>query len=94
MRKNHFYIVVDFNIKLLITETIANFIKCITSFYFKPQITRPTRLSIEGNYSSMIDNNFINSNNESISVTICYDISGYLPIYYCANDNNNNILKN
>ena len=54
---------------------------------------------LEGNYTSSIDNIFSNTNNESYSGTISYDISDHLPIYYCAynnsnNNNNDNIFNN
>ena len=70
---------------------------------FKPHISTPIRLNNEGNYASLIDNIFSNTNNESFSGTISYDISDHLPIYYCVynnsnnnnnNNNNNNIFNN
>ena len=99
MNKNPYYIVGDFNINLLISETSANFLNLISSYCFEPHISTPTRLNNEGNYSSLIDNIVSNTNNESFSSTICYDISDHLPIYYCAYNssnynNNHNIFNN
>ena len=99
MNKNPCYIVSDFNINLLHTETSANFFDVMLSYCYKPHISTPTRLNNEGNYTSLIDNIFSNTNNESYSSTISYDISDHLPIYYCAynnsnNNNNNNIFNN
>ena len=99
MNKNPCYIVGDFNINLLNSETSANFINLISYYCFRPHISTPTRLNNEANYTSLIDNIFSNTNNESYSGTICYDISDHLPIYYCAynnsnNNNNNNIFSN
>ena len=96
---NPCYIVVDFNINLLNSETSANFLDLMSSYCFKPHISTPTRLNNEGNYTSSIDNIFSNTNNESYSGTISYDISDHLPIYYCAynnsnNNNNDNIFNN
>ena len=56
------------------------------------------QLNNEGNYTSLINNIFSNTNDESFSSTISYDISDHLPIYHCAyndsNDNNNNNIFN
>ena len=90
MNQKPCYIVGDFNIKLLNTETSANFLDLRSSYCFKPHISTPTRLNNEGNYASLIDNIVSNTNNESFSGTICYDISDHLPIYYCAYNNSNN----
>ena len=96
INKNPCYIFGDFNINLLNSETSANFLDPMSSYCFKPHISTPTRLNNEGNYTSSIDNIFSNTNNESYSGTISYDISDHLPIYYCAynNSNNNNIFNN
>ena len=99
MNKNPCYIVGDFNINLLNSENSANFLDLMSSYCFKPRISTPTRLNNEGNYTSSIDNIFSNTNNESYSGTISYDISDHLPIYYCAynnsnNNNNDNIFNN
>ena len=95
MNKNPCYIVGDFKINLLNSETSANFLDLMSSYCFKPHISTPTRLNNEGNYTSLIDNVFSNTNNESFSGTICYDISDHLPIYYCAynNSKDNNIFN-
>ena len=90
MNKNPGHIVGNFNINLLNIETSANFLNPMSSYYSRPHISTPTRLNNEGNYSSLIDNIVSNTNNESFSGTISYDISDQLPIYYCAYDNNNN----
>ena len=87
------------NINLLSPETSANFIDLVSSYCFKPHISTPTRKNNEGNYASLFDNIFSNTNNESYSGTIIYDISDHLPIFYCAynnsnNNNNNNIFIN
>ena len=95
MNKNTWYIVGDVNINLLNSETSANFINIMSSYCFKPHISTPTRLNNEDNHTSLIDNIFNNTNNESFSGTIGYDISDHLPIYYCAyNNSNNNIFNN
>ena len=96
MNKNPCYIVGDFNINLLNSETSANFFDLMSSYCLKPHISTPTRLNNEGNYTSLIDNISSNTNNESFSGTISYDISNHLPIYYCVynNSNNNNIFNN
>ena len=99
MNKNPCYIVGDFNINLLNSETSANFLDLMSSYCSKPHISTPTRLNNEGNYTSSIDNIFSNTNNESYSGTISYDIWDHLPIYYCAynnsnNNNNDNIFNN
>ena len=97
MNKNPCYIVGDFNINLLNSETSANFFDLMNSSYcLKPHISTPTRLNNEGNYTSLIDNISSNTNNESFSGTISYDISDHLPIYYCVynNSTNNNIFNN
>ena len=99
MNKNPCYIVGDFNINLLNSETSATFLDLMSSYCFKPHISTPTRLNNEGNYTSSIDNIFSNTNNESYSGTISYDISDHLPIYYYAynnsnNNNNDNIFNN
>ena len=92
MNKNPCYIVGDFNINLLNPETSTNFLNLMSSYCYKPHISTPTRLNNEDNYTSLIDNIFSNTNNESFSGTISYDISDHLPIYYCAY--NNNIFNN
>ena len=90
MNKNPCYIVGDFNINLLSSESSANFLNLISSYCFKPHISTLTRLSNASNYVSLIDNIFSNTNNESFSGTINYDISDHLPIDYCAYNNSNN----
>ena len=72
--KDPCYIVGDFNINLLNSETSANFLDLMSSYCFKPHISTPTRLNNDGNYTSLIDNIFSNTNNESYSGTISYDI--------------------
>ena len=99
MNQKPCYIVGDFNINLLNTETSANFLNLMSSYCSKPHISTATRLNNEGNYASLIDNIVSNTNNESFSGTICYDISDHLPIYYCAysnsnSNNNHNIFNN
>ena len=95
MNKIPCYIVVDLNMNLQNTETTAKFLNLMS--YFKPHMSTPTRLNNEGNNTSLIDNIFSNTNNESFSGTISYDISDHLPIYHCAynnSNNNNNIFNN
>ena len=98
MNKNPCYIVRDFDINLLISDTSGNFLDLTSSYCYKRHISSHTRLNNEGNNTSLIDNIFSNTNNESYSGTIRYDISDHLPIYYCAynnsNDNNNDKIFN
>ena len=98
MNQKPCYIVGDFNINLLNTETSANYLDLMSSYCFRPHISTLTRLNNEGDYTSLIDNIVSNTNNESFSGTICYDISNHLPIYYCAynniNDNYNHNIFN
>ena len=54
----------------------------MSTFYFKPNIFSPTRLNNDGKFTSLIDNIFTNTTNDSISGTIVYDISDHLPIFY------------
>ena len=99
MNKTPSYVVGDFNIDLLSSEASFNILDQMSSHCFKPHISTPTRLNNEGNHASLIDSIFTNTNNESYSGKISYDISDHLPIYYCAynncnNNNNNNIFNN
>ena len=100
MNTNPSYIVGDFNINLLSSETSANFLDLMSSYCSKTHISTPTRLNNEGNYAFLIDNIFRNTNNESFSGTFSHlVISDHPPIYYCAynnsnNNNNSNIFNN
>ena len=73
----------DFNIDMLtMTDTTTTFLNIMSTFYFKPNIFSPTRLNNDGKFTSLIDNIFTNTTNDSISGTIVYDISDQLPIFY------------
>ena len=67
------------------TETTTTFLNTISTFYFKLNIFSPTRLNNDGKFASLIDNIFTNTNNDSFSGTIVYDISDHLPIFYSTN---------
>ena len=80
--KSPSYIMGDFNIGMLnITDTTTTFLNTMSFFYLKPHIFNPTRLNTEENFTLLIDNIFINSNNDSLSGTIVYDISDHLTIF-------------
>ena len=64
------------------TDTTTTFLNTMSIFYFKPNIFSPTRLNNDGKFTSLIDNIFTNTTNDSISGTIVYDISDHLPIFY------------
>ena len=73
----------DFNIDMLtMTDTTTTFLNIMSTFYFKPNIFSPTRLNNDGKFTSLIDNIFANTTNDSFSATIVYDISDNLPIFY------------
>ena len=73
----------DFNIDMLtMTDTTTTFLNTMSTFYFKPNIFSPTRLNNDGKFTSLIDNIFTNTTNDSFSGTIVYDISDHLPIFY------------
>ena len=81
--KNPSFIMGDFNIDMLnITESTTTFLNTMSAFYFKPNILNPTRLNNEGKFTSLIDNIFTNTTNDSFSGNIVYDISDHLPIFY------------
>ena len=81
--KNPTFITGDFNIDMLtMTDTTTTFLNTMSTFYFKPNIFSPTRLNNVGKFTSLIENIFTNTNNDSFSGTIVYDISDHLPIFY------------
>ena len=81
--KNLTFIMGDFNIDMLtMTDTTTTFLNTMSTFYFKPNILSPTRLNNDGKFTSLIDNIFTNTTNDSFSGTIVYDISDHLPIFY------------
>ena len=83
LKKNPSSIMGDFNIDMLnITDTTTTFLNTMSTFYFKPNILNPTRLNNDGRFTSLIDNIFTNTTNDSFSGTIVYDISDHLPIFY------------
>ena len=91
MNKGVCYIMGDFNVNLLNnTDSSTNFLNLMASSYFKPHIFIPTTLINDGYFTSLIDNIFCNTNNQSISGTIAYDISDHLPIFFSTYNNNNN----
>ena len=81
--KNPTFIMGDFNIDMLtMTDTTTTFLNTMSTFYFKPNVFSPTRLNNDGKFTSLIDNIFTNTTNDSFSGTIVYDISDHLPIFY------------
>ena len=64
------------------TNTTTTFLNTMSFFYFKPNFSYPTRLNDDGKFTSLIDNTFTNTTNDSFSETIVYDISDHLPIFY------------
>ena len=76
----------DFNIDMLImTDTTTTFLNIMSTLYFKPNIISPTSLNNDGKFTSLIDNIFTNTTNDSFSGTIVYDISDHFPIFYSTN---------
>ena len=72
----------DFNIDMLnMTDTTTTFLNTMSSSYFKPNISNPTRLNNDGKFTALMDNIFSNTTNYSFSGTIVYDISDHLPIF-------------
>ena len=81
--KNPSFIMGDFNIDMLnMTDTTTTFLNTMSTFYFKPNIFNPTRLNNDGKFTSLIDNIFTNTTNDSFSGIIVYDISDHFPIFY------------
>ena len=81
--KNPSFIMGDFNIYMLnMTDTTTTFLNTMFTFYFKPNILSLTRLNNDGKFTSLIDIIFTNTNIDSFSGTIVYDISDHLPIFY------------
>ena len=81
--KNPTFIIGDFNIDMLtMTDTTITLINTMSTFCFKPNIFSPTRLNKDGKFTSLIDNIFTNTTNDSFSGTIVYYISDHLPIFY------------
>ena len=82
-QKNLSFMMGDFNIDMLnMTDTTTTFLNTMSTFYFKLNIFNPTRLNNNGKFTSLIDNIFTNTTNDSFSGTIVYDISDHLPIFY------------
>ena len=81
--KNPTFIMCDFYIDMLtMTDTTTTFLNTMSTFYFKPNILSPTRLNNDGKFTSLIDNIFTNTTNDTFSGTIVHDISDHLPIFY------------
>ena len=81
--ENPTFIMGDFNVDMLdMTDTTTTFLNTMSSFYFKPNIFNPTRLNNDGKFTSLMDDIFTNTTNDSFSGTIVYDISVHLPIFY------------
>ena len=76
--KNLTFIMGDFIIDMLtMTDTTTTFLNIMSTFYFKPNIFSPTRLNNDGKFTSLIDNIFTNTTNDSFSGTIVYDNSDH-----------------
>ena len=83
--KNPSFIMSDLNIDMLnMTDTTTTFLNTMSTFCIKPNIIRPTRLNNHIKFTSLIDNIFTNTTNDSFSGTIVYDISDHLPILFSA----------
>ena len=81
--KNTTFIMGDFNIDIFsMTYTTTSFLNTMSTFYFKPNIFSPNRLNSDGKFTSLIDNIFTKTTNDSFSGTIVCDISDHLPIFY------------
>ena len=90
--KNPSFIMVDFNIDMLtLTDRTTTFLNTMSTFYFKPNIPSPTGLNNDGKFTSLIDNIFANTTNDSFSGTIVYDISDQLHIFYLTNTKENRL---
>ena len=86
----HCYILGDFNLDLLKTETnelISQFIDTLYSSSFIPLISKPTRITSHS--ATLIDNIFTNviHNNKSLNGIVYSDISDHLPIFHVKQTN-------
>ena len=71
--KNRSFIMSDFNIDMLnITDTTTTFLNTMSTFYFKPNIINPIKENNEGKFTSLIDNIFSNTTNDSFSGTMLH----------------------
>jgi len=80
-KSKNIYILVDFNINLVVDNYAPRtFLNLMSGFDLHPIINRPTRIS--SSCSSIIDNIFTNDNKYSFKGILCEDISDHLPIFF------------
>ena len=90
--KNPPFMMSNFNIDMLnMTDTTTTFLDTMSTLCFKPNIINPTRLNYDGKFTSLKDDIFTNTTNDSFSGTIVYDISDHLPIFYSTHAKKNRL---
>lgn len=83
----------DFNINIMDSEAqTQSFLDSLSSFCFKPMISKPTRIT--ENSATLLDNIFTNIlDREHLSGILCSDISDHFPIFSITSSRANTFLS-